>query len=122
RGPRLAPDSAAMGKPMGNGYPVAGAVMVPEVVAGFGQDTRYFNTFGGNTVAVAAAQATLDVIRDEGLLANAQKVGEIIRSGLRELGSRHERIGDVRGAGLYVGVELVRERETKDPDSTVALA
>jgi 4-aminobutyrate aminotransferase-like enzyme len=116
------PDIVTMGKPMGNGYPVAGIALKPEVVAGFGQDTRYFNTFGGNTVAVAAAQATLDVIRDEGLLENAQKVGEVIRAGLRELGPRHERIGDVRGAGLYIGVELVRDRRTKDPDATAALA
>lgn len=116
------PDIVTMGKPMGNGFPVAAVALKPEVIASFGQDTRYFNTFGGNTVAVAAAQATFNVIRDEGLMANAQRVGELIRSGLRELAARHECIGDVRGAGLYIGVELVRDRSTKEPDSAAALA
>jgi 4-aminobutyrate aminotransferase-like enzyme len=116
------PDIVTMGKPMGNGFPVAGVALKPEVIASFGQDTRYFNTFGGNTVAVAAAQATFDVIRDERLMANAAKVGATIQHGLRELATRHERIGDVRGAGLYIGVELVRDRATKEPDPTSALA
>lgn len=118
----VVPDIVTMGKPMGNGFPVAGVALRPEVVADFGRDTRYFNTFGGNTVAVAAARATFDVIRDEALMENAEKVGRTIRKGLQELASRHERIGDVRGAGLYIGVELVSDRSTKKPDSAAALA
>ncbi len=116
------PDIVTMGKPMGNGFPVAAVALKPEVVSRFGQDTRYFNTFGGNTVAVAAARATLDVLREEGLMENAEKVGRFIRAGVQELAARHECIGDVRGAGLYVGVELVRDRESKQPDARAALA
>lgn len=116
------PDMVSMGKPMGNGYPVAGVVMRPEVVADFGHDMRYFNTFGGNTVAVAAAAATLSVVQEENLMANAAKVGAILKAGIEDLAKRHERIGDVRGAGLYLGVELVSDRETKAPDAKSALA
>ena len=118
----LDPDIVTMGKPMGNGFPVAAAAMVPEVVAGFGRDTRYFNTFGGNTVALAAAQATFDVIRDEGLLQNASRVGAVLRAGISELAERFPQIGDVRGAGLYVGAEIVTDRESRDPDGTTASA
>jgi len=116
------PDIVTMGKPMGNGFPVAGVALRPEVIRSFGTDTRYFNTFGGNTVAVAAAQATFDVIRDEGLVDSARRVGDFIQRGLRELASRHELIGDVRGSGLYVGVELVRDHGTREPAPEAAVA
>jgi 4-aminobutyrate aminotransferase-like enzyme len=118
----IAPDIVTMGKPMGNGFPVAAVAISPDIVQDFGRDTRYFNTFGGNTVAIAAAQATLNVIRDEKLLENANCVGKVIRNGFADIAKRHERIGDVRGAGLYVGVELVKDRATKEPDSATALA
>jgi 4-aminobutyrate aminotransferase-like enzyme len=116
------PDIATMGKPMGNGYPVAGIAVLPDIVAGFGRDTRYFNTFGGNGVAMAAAQATLTVILEENLQANAADVGTMIRNGLRELSTRYERIGDVRGAGLYIGVEIVDDPTDKTPDGPAAAA
>ena len=116
------PDIVSMGKPMGNGFPVAGIAVAPEVAERFGNDVRYFNTFGGNTVAVAAAQATLDVMRDQKLLENANLVGRIIREGLKDIASRHEGIGDVRGAGLYTGVEMVKDRATKEPDPAAASA
>src|SRR6201996_9227620 len=118
----LDPDLVTMGKPMGNGYPVAGVLVVPEVVAGFGRDTRYFNTFGGNTVAVAAAQVTLDVIRDEDLLARSGRVGAFLRAELTGLAARYPVIGDVRGSGLYLGVELVRDAGTKEPDPAASTA
>jgi 4-aminobutyrate aminotransferase-like enzyme len=109
------PDIVTLGKPMGNGFPVAGLAVRREVIADFGHDVRYFNTFGGNTVAVAAAQATLDVIRDERLVENARDVGAVLRAGLRELQQRHpDVIVDVRGAGLYAGVET--------PDGATAAA
>jgi 4-aminobutyrate aminotransferase-like enzyme len=114
------PDIVSMGKPMGNGFPVGGIAVAPEVVERFGKEIRYFNTFGGNGVAIAAAQATLDVMRDENLLENADRVGKFIRDGLEDIASRHERIGDVRGAGLYVGVEMVKERATQEPDPAAA--
>jgi 4-aminobutyrate aminotransferase-like enzyme len=114
------PDIVTMGKPMGNGFPVAGIAVRPEIIESFGRDMRYFNTFGGNTVAIAAAQATLDVIRDEDLLANARRIGAMIQSGIRELASKYEPIGDVRGSGLYIGVELVKDRRTKAEDAALA--
>lgn len=117
----VTPDIVTLGKPMGNGYPVAGLVVRPEVVAGFGQDMRYFNTFGGNSVAIAAAQATLDVLRDEHVLDNAQRVGAVMLEGLSALARKYECIGDVRGAGLYFGVEIVRDRKTKATDIETAL-
>lgn len=116
------PDIVTMGKPMGNGFPVAGIAVAAEVVEGFGRDMRYFNTFGGNTVAIAAAQATLNVMRDEALLENAERVGKFIKNGLNELAKRYELIGDVRGAGLYIGVELVNCRLNKTPDAQAAAA
>jgi 4-aminobutyrate aminotransferase-like enzyme len=82
----------------------------PEVLAAFGRECRYFNTFGGNPVSMAAGMAVLDVIETEGLLANAQRVGDYLRDKLRGLAARHALIGDVRGAGLFVGVELVSDR------------
>lgn len=112
----VTPDIVTMGKPMGNGYPVAGVALRPEVVAEFGRKARYFNTFGGNAVAVAAATAVLDVIEGEGLVANARDVGAYLRDGLRGLAARHSCIGDVRGAGLFIGVEIVSDRAAKTPD------
>ena len=116
------PDIMTLGKPMGNGFPVAGVVMTDDVVAQFGRDQRYFNTFGGNTVAIAAAQATFDVIRDDDLLGHTARVGGELRQALRELAARHECIGDVRGAGLYLGVEIVSDRAAKTPDASTATA
>lgn len=116
----IEPDIITMGKPMGNGYPVAGVTVLDEVVQRFGHDMRYFNTFGGNTVAVAAARATLGVIQDEGLLENSDKVGRFLRDELESLAARHESVGDVRGAGLYVGVEMVHDKESREPDKAAA--
>jgi 4-aminobutyrate aminotransferase-like enzyme len=111
------PDIVTMGKPMGNGFPVAAIAVGAETVARFGHDLRYFNTFGGNSTAIAAAQATLDVIREERLQENAGSVGMTLEHGLRELARRHERIGDIRGTGLYYAVELVQDRTKKTPDA-----
>ena len=109
------PDLVSLGKPMGNGQPIAGVVVRPEVLEPFGRSMRYFNTFGGNPVSCAAGQAVLEVIRDEGLQQRSAEIGEYLLSGMRQLAERHEQIGDVRGAGLFLGVELVTERATKAP-------
>ncbi|MEZ5912979.1 MAG: aspartate aminotransferase family protein [Paracoccaceae bacterium] len=101
------PDMVSLGKPMGNGYPVAGLVLRPEVVAEFGENGRYFNTFGGNPVAVATAGAVLDVIDDEGLLANAADVGDYLASGLRELAVGRDALGEIRNAGLFIGADIL---------------
>ncbi|MFS2126410.1 aspartate aminotransferase family protein [Pseudomonas sp. Pseusp97] len=109
------PDLVTLGKPMGNGQPIAGVVVRPEILESFGREVRYFNTFGGNPVSCAAAQAVLDVIRDEQLQERSQRIGAFLADGIRQLAERHELIGDVRGAGLFLGVELVTDRAAKTP-------
>lgn len=116
------PDIVTMGKPMGNGYPVAGVAVRPDVIEEFGRKARYFNTFGGNAVAVRAAAAVLDVIQKEDLVENARKVGIYMRERMRGLQTEFPRIGDVRGAGLFIGVEMVADPETKTPDAALATA
>ncbi|MEZ5716701.1 MAG: aminotransferase class III-fold pyridoxal phosphate-dependent enzyme [Paracoccaceae bacterium] len=118
------PEIATMGKPMGNGHPVAAVVTERRIMEAFRETFRYFNTFGGNPVSMAAAQAVLQVIRDEGLQENARAVGEYAREGLRDLATRHAVIGDVRGSGLFFGAELVLDRDSKAPatDYTKAVA
>ena len=116
----VTPDIVTMGKPMANGMPVAATVVRPEVVESFGTQVRYFNTFGGNPVSIAAAQAVLDVVRDEQLQQNAAGVGAHLLTRLSELATRHEVIGDVRGTGLFVGVELVHPDGSPDEDSALA--
>ncbi|WP_259756760.1 aspartate aminotransferase family protein [Pseudomonas sp. GCEP-101] len=109
------PDLVTLGKPMGNGQPIAGVVVRPQILERFGREVRYFNTFGGNPVSCAAAQAVLDVIRDEQLQERSRRIGAFLADGIRRLAEHHELIGDVRGAGLFLGVELVTDRGTKTP-------
>ncbi|WP_152221345.1 aspartate aminotransferase family protein [Pseudomonas sp. SCB32] len=109
------PDLVTLGKPMGNGQPIAGVVARADILESFGRNVRYFNTFGGNPVSCAAAQAVLDVIRDERLQERSQRIGDFMLEGIRKLADRHELIGDVRGAGLFLGVELVTDRGAKTP-------
>lgn len=111
----ISPDIVTMGKPMANGHPVAGVVTSREIMEVFRGTFRYFNTFGGNPVSMAAAQATLDVIREEGLQENAREVGEYSREGLRQLAGVHACMGDVRGSGLFFGAEMVLDRAAKTP-------
>ena len=118
----VVPDIVSMGKPMGNGYPVAGIAVRPEVASKFGHDMRYFNTSGGNTVAMAAANSTLEVLHDENLIANSRVVGKMMLSSLNDIMQGDERIGDVRGSGLYMGIEIVKDHKTREPDSPLALA
>lgn len=112
----IAPDIVTMGKPMGNGQPVAGILATADVLQEFGQRSRYFNTFAGNTVSCAAALAVLKTIEREGLIPHAREVGGVLLDGIRALAERHEAIGDVRGAGMFVGVELVSDRAQRTPD------
>lgn len=117
----IVPDVVTLGKPMGNGIPVSGLLAKAEVLAAFSDDIPYFNTFGGNPVSMAAAQAVLQVIREEKLQAHSLKVGEQLRGELARLAERHPSVGDVRGAGLFIGFELVSDRESKTPDKALAL-
>jgi 4-aminobutyrate aminotransferase-like enzyme len=116
----IEPDMVVMGKPMGNGFPVAALVVRPEVLASVPEETELFSTFGGNPVACVAALAVLDVIADEGLVANAEETGAYLRQGLTALAERHPLIGDVRGEGLLLGVELIDEQETRTPAAGAA--
>lgn len=116
------PDLVTLGKPMGNGHPVAGVVGRSALFDQFGRQQRYFNTYGGNPVSCKAAQAVLNVLREEDLQANAQSVGAWLKQGLLDLAQRHEVIGDVRGEGLFIGVELVEDRQTQAPASRAAAA
>ena len=114
----VAPEIVTMGKPMGNGIPVAAMAARADVLKPFAQAMPYFNTFGGNPVSMAAASAVLDVIEGEGLMANAASVGGALLADLAAMDD--PRLGDVRGAGLYIGVEVVSDRDTKKPDRTEA--
>ena len=109
------PDIVTMGKPMGNGHPVSAVVARAELVAEFAAHGRYFNTFGGNPVSCAAALAVLDILEEESLPENALRVGASLASGLRQLAETHECIGDVRGNGLFIAVELVTDRDRRTP-------
>lgn len=115
----VVPDIVTMGKPMGNGQPIAGLLVTHDAVAQFGRDSRYFNTFAGNTVSCAAAVAVLDTIEDEGLIGHAATIGTRLREGIAALADRHEVIGDVRGVGMFVGVEIVSDRDARTPDRAV---
>ncbi|GAA4013413.1 aspartate aminotransferase family protein [Streptomyces plumbiresistens] len=103
----LVPDLVTLGKPMGNGYPLAGIVTRAEIASIFGRRDRYFNTFGGTSVAAAVGSAVLDEIVENGLIASADAVGRQLRTRLRDLAARHPMVGEVRGAGLFVGVDIV---------------
>lgn len=107
----ISPDIVTLGKPMGNGYPLAGLVAKPEVLAEFGRTARYFNTYGGNPVAAAAGQAVLSFIKHQDLINNAKVVGTYLINGLASLKTDHAELGDLRGAGLFVGLDI-HDKET----------
>ncbi len=116
------PDIVTMGKPIGNGHPMGAVVTTRQIAASFANGMEYFNTFGGNPVSCAVGLAVLDVIREEGLQENARVTGEYLMAGLRDLARHDPLIGDVRGQGLFIGVELVRDRETRQPAAAEASA
>ncbi len=111
----VVPDVVTLGKPMGNGHPVAAVITRKDIVDRFALETEWFSTFGGNPVACEAALAVLDVIEQERLQLNASAQGAWIRARLEKLMDRHELIGEVRSLGLLIGVELVRDRGTREP-------
>ncbi len=116
----VAPDVVTLGKPMGNGHPVAAVVTRADIVDRFARETEWFSTFGGNPVACEASLAVLDVIEQEGVQRNAAEQGAWIRDALETLMTRHELIGDVRSLGLLIGVELVRDRDARNPATAEA--
>ena len=118
----VVPDIVTMGKSMGNGYPLAGLVARADLVRAFREQVMYFNTFGANHVACAAGSAVLRVIEDDGLIENAATMGALLAGQLRGLMSEHACIGDVRGRGLFIGAEIVRNRERMEPDPVATKA
>ena len=116
----VVPDIVVLGKPIGNGHPLGAVVTTPEIAKSFANGMEFFSTFGGNTVSCAIGLAVLDVVREEDLQSHARQVGMFIFRGLLNLFSRHELVGDVRGSGLFFGVELVRDRKTLEPAATEA--
>ncbi|MDT4870645.1 2,2-dialkylglycine decarboxylase [compost metagenome] len=116
----VVPDIVTMGKPIGNGHPMSAVVTTREVADSFNNGMEYFNTFGGNPVSCAAGLAVLNVIERDGLRKNALDVGNYLIAGFREMQTRFDIIGDVRGEGLFLGIELVTDRKTKAPATALA--
>jgi 4-aminobutyrate aminotransferase-like enzyme/Ser/Thr protein kinase RdoA (MazF antagonist) len=116
----VVPDIVTVGKPMGNGHPLAAVVTTREIAEAFDSGMKYFNTYGGNPVSCAVGMAVLDEIEQRGLQAHANDVGAYLRRRLDELAERHLLVGDVRGHGLYLGVELVTDRQTRQPAAAEA--
>jgi len=116
----VVPDIVVMGKPLGNGHPIGAVVTTSEIAASFDNGMEFFSTFGGNTVSCAIGLAVLDVLRDEQLQSHALHIGQRMISGLRPFVDRHPIVGDVRGSGLFLGVELVRDRATLEPAGSEA--
>ncbi len=113
----VVPDIVVLGKPIGNGHPI-GAVITTRAIAGsFANGMEFFSTFGGNNVSCAIGLNVLEVVQEENLQAHALKVGERLLNGLRDLQQRHKIISDVRGSGLFLGVEFVRDREPAAPEA-----
>ena len=111
----VVPDIVVVGKPLGNGHPIGAVVTTTEIAAAFDNGMEFFSTFGGNNVSCAIGLAVLDVLRDEQLQAQALRVGQRMVAALRPFMDRHPMVGDVRGSGLFLGVELVRNRATLEP-------
>ncbi len=114
------PDIVTLGKPMGAGHPLAAVVTTPAIAKRFAAKFDYFNTFGGNPVSTAVGQAVIDVIEREGLLNNVTKVGNYTKDGLKKLLGKYEPIGDVRGRGLFLSLDIVKDRTSKIPDHDTA--
>ncbi len=114
------PDIVTMGKPIGNGHPLAAVVTTRAIADAFNNGMEYFNTFGGNPVSCAVGMAVLDVIEEENLQQHAWEVGSWLLENLSELKNEFDFVGDVRGSGLFLGIELVKDRETIEPASELA--
>ena len=118
----VVPDIVVMGKPIGNGHPLGAVVCTRQVAEAFDSGMEFFSTFGGNPVSAAVGMAVLDVIERESLQGRAAKLGARFMAGLEDLRDRHAIIGDVRGRGLFIGIELVRDHETLEPADAEASA
>lgn len=121
QGDDIVPDIVTLGKPMGNGHPVSAVITTREIAESFGATgMEYFNTFGGNPVSIAIANAVFDVIENENLMEHATEVGSYLLQEFNKLKDKHEIIGDVRGKGMFLGIDLVKNRETREPATAEA--
>ncbi len=111
----VVPDIVVLGKPIGNGHPLGAVITTREIAASFNNGMEFFSTFGGNTVSCAIGHAVLKVVLEEKLQEHARRVGDHLLNGLNDLAQRHPIIGDVRGSGLFLGAELVRDQATLEP-------
>ena len=118
----IVPDLVSVGKPIGNGHPLAATIARRELVEQFAKHDHYFNTFGGNPVSAAAGLAVLEIVKNEDLQDNALTVGNYLSDRLRQLADRFENIGDVRGSGLFIGVDMVRDKTSRRPATQLAAA
>lgn len=116
----VVPDIVTMGKPIGDGHPLAAVVTTPAIAQAFSEKFHYFNTFGGNPVSAAVGLAVLDVIEQEGILQNVHDVGLHLVENLRALARQYPRIADVRGKGLFYGLEIVKEPGSLEADQELA--
>jgi len=116
----VSPDIVVLGKPLGNGHPIGAVVTTSEIARSFDNGIEFFSTFGGSTLSCRVGLEVLRIVEDEGLQENARRIGTHLLDGLRQLQSRYTAIGDVRGMGLFVGVELVTDRDARRPDSRLA--
>ncbi|MFM8868803.1 MAG: aminotransferase class III-fold pyridoxal phosphate-dependent enzyme, partial [Candidatus Nanopelagicus sp.] len=107
----VVPDIVTLGKPLGNGHPLAAVVTTPQIAASFNNGMEYFNTFGGNPVSAAVGQAVLEVIYDQKLQLNAKVIGNYLQDGVRQLAKSYPIIADVRGSGLFIGVEMMQDEK-----------
>lgn len=117
---RVAPDIVVLGKPLGNGHPMGAVVTTAEIARSFDNGIEFFSTFGGSTLSCRVGTEVLRIVKDEGLQENARAVGDHLLASLRELQARHACIGDVRGIGLFVGVDLVTDRSSRAPATALA--
>jgi 4-aminobutyrate aminotransferase-like enzyme len=111
----VVPDIVVLGKPIGNGFPLGAVITTAEVAASFANGMEFFSTFGGSTLSCAVGLEVLDIVQQERLQAHAAEVGAHLFAGLRSLAERHPIVGDVRGSGLFAGVELVSNRDPLEP-------
>ena len=116
----VVPDIVTIGKPIGNGHPLGAVLCTRAVADAFANGMEYFNTFGGNPVSCAIGMEVLKVIKEEGLQENALAVGNSLKQGLADLAQRFPQIGDVRGSGLFLGIELVHDPIAKQPAASIA--
>ena len=116
----VVPDIVTLGKPIGNGHPIGAVVTTAEIAASFANGMEFFSSFGGNPVSAAIGLAVLDVVEEERLHEHAALVGSTLKANLASLAMRHDCIGDVRGRGLFLGIEFVKDRSTKEPAPDIA--